>query len=128
MPDFNTELNDALFSIFKFYFPLAWSFTLFIALFRTLKYIFNTPLNGYELKLLACENDEIIDEIAYGDLVKVWRKWFMLMIWLVGAQSIFVLLFTGVDIYILFIEILLAGYLSLVLIAGRCKRVKIIKC
>ena len=139
MPSFNTEVISALLQIFKFWFPVVWSLTLLLALFRSLKYVFNSCICGYELKLLSCGSKDVIEEIGYGNLVKVWRKWFMLIIWLVGAQMILSLVFTYLfssyssvfewfDIYFLFVEVLIAGYLSFILLGGRCKQVKVIKC
>jgi len=139
MPSLNLEVIQALWQVFNFWFPLSWSLTLFIALFRSLKYIFNNCNGGYELKLLTCQNYEVIPDIGYGDLIKVWRKWFMLIIWLVGAQMIFSLAFTymftsfsGVfewfNIYFLFLFVLLAGYLSFILLSARCKNIKVVKC
>ncbi|MDQ7059642.1 MAG: hypothetical protein Q9M43_00315 [Sulfurimonas sp.] len=133
------EIYVALFDIVKFWFPLTWSFTLLIALFRSLKYIFNIEISGYKLRLLDCQSKEALQDIGYGDLVKVWRKWFMVMIWLVGAQMLLCLFFTylftsytGVfewfSIYFLFGFILIAGYFSFVLLGGRCKKVKLVKC
>lgn len=135
----NSEVIQALWQVFSFWFPLAWSITLLIALFRSLKYIFNTCNNGYELKLLECNKSDVIEFIGYGDLVKVWRRWFMLMVWLTGTQMILALGFTylfdsfGVlfdwfNIYVLFLFILISGYFSFILLGGRCKKVKVVKC
>ncbi|WP_415251487.1 hypothetical protein [Sulfurimonas sp.] len=134
-----TEVYEALFAIFIFWLPLSWSITLLFTLFRSLKYIFNQCNNGYELKLLECNRTEVIEDIGYGDLVKVWRRWFMLIIWLTGTQMIVALGFTYVfslysaifdwfNIYILFCFILVSGYFSFILLAGRCKKVKVVKC
>ena len=139
MPYFNSEVISALLQILKFWFPIAWSLTLLVALFRSLKYLFNICLAGHELKLLSCNKGEIIEDIGYGNLVKVWRKWFMMIIWLVGAQMVMAIAFTymftsynGIfewfDIYFLFIEVLIAGYFSFILLGGRCKNVRIVKC
>ncbi len=146
MPNLNSEISEALFNIFKFWFPIAWSFTLLLALFRSLKYIFNSCINGYEFKLLTCSSvsdkdsdDEFIQTIGYGDLVKVWRRWFMLNIWLVGSfmilSLVYTYLFTSFDgvfewfnIYWLFTFIILAGYFSFILLGSRCKKVKVVKC
>ena len=139
MPLFSNEILLALLEIFKFWFPISWSITLLLALFRGLKYIFNNCINGYELKLLSCDSKDEIENIGYGNLVKVWRKWFMLIIWLVGAQMILAVAFTylftsysGIfewfDIYFLFVEILIAGYFSFILLGGRCKQIKVVKC
>lgn len=138
-PLLNQEILEALFKIFKFWFPLALSISLLIALFRSIKYIFNVCIAGYELKLLECSTKESLEAIGYGDLIKVWRKWFMIIIWLVGAQMILVLalmyiisdfqdVFAWFNIYVLYLFILIAGYLSFILLGGRCKKVKVIKC
>lgn len=135
----NRDVLMALKDIGFFWFPVVWSLTLLIALFRSIKYIFNTCVSGYKLKLLTCDTKEELDEIGYGDLVKVWRKWFMLIIWLVGAQMIIALAFTklftsysGVfdwfSISWLFGFVLIAGYFSFILLSNRCKRVKVSKC
>jgi len=80
MPSLNGKIYVALFSVFKFWFAISWSFTLLIALFRSLKFIFNIPHANYQLKLMACgDSDEFIEVVGYGDLVRVWRKWFMLL-------------------------------------------------
>lgn len=146
MPTLNAQNLMALFELFKFWFQISWNGALLIAMFRSIKYIFNSCNSGYELKLLTCQslaksaqNEEFLQEIGYGDLVKVWRRWFMLIIWLVGAQMIlalaYTLLFTemtGVfewfNIYWLFTFTLIAGYLSFILLSTRCKRVRLAKC
>lgn len=138
-PTLSREVIGALFDIAKFWFPIAWSLTLLLVLFRSIKYIFNTCIAGYELKLYSCSEKESLEQIGYGDLVGVWRKWFMLMIWIVAAQMVLALAFTyafsdysGVfewfSIYWLFGFILLAGYFSFSILTNRCKRVKIKQC
>ncbi len=139
IPTLNSEIFVALKNVFLFWFPIFWSFTLLLALFRSLKYIFNSCIYGYELKLYSCDSKDILEDIGYGDLVKVWRKWFMLIIWLIGSLMIFSLAFTylfssysGVfewfNIYWLFSFILASGYFSFILMSVRCKRVEIQKC
>ncbi len=137
--ELSSEVIEALVQIFSFWFPLIWGLSLLIALFRSLKYIFNRCLNGYELKLLECNKSDVIEVVGYGDLVKVWRRWFMLMIWFTGVQMIIV---SGViyafdiydfisdwfSIYILYLFILISGYVSFILLGGRCKKVKVRKC
>ena len=106
LPSLSTDVFIALFDIVKFWFPLTWSITLLIALFRSLKYIFNVEVKGYTLKLLDCSSPEEIEVIGYGDLVKVWRKWFMVMIWLVCTQMLLAYL---LHIYLLHIRVYLSG-------------------
>ena len=139
IPTLDSDIFIALKDVFKFWFPILWSLTLLLALFRSLKYLFNSCIYGYELKLYSCDLKEVLEYIGYGDLVKVWRKWFMLIIWLVGSLMILSLTFTylftsynGVfewfNIYWLFAFILISGYFSFIFISHRCKRVKVVKC
>lgn len=139
MASFSMEILEALFDIFIFWFPIFWSFTILLALFRSLKYIFNSCINGFEFKLLTCKGSDVIENIGYGDLVKVWRKWFMLNIWLVGTFMILALIYTNLftslsgvfdwfDIYWLFAFIIIAGYFSFIILGAKCKRVKVVKC
>lgn len=133
------EVIEALWKVFIFWFPLTWSLTLLLTLFRSLKYIFNKCYSGYQLQLFECNQTEIIEVVGYGDLVKVWRRWFMLLIWLSGAQmvlalalsyifSIYDAVFDWFNIYVLFIFVLNSGYISFILLGGRCKKVKVVKC
>lgn len=139
LPELNHDNLMALYDLFRFWFAISWSLALLIAMFRSVKYIFKSCYSGYELKLTSCNSKEIIEEIGYGDLVKVWRRWMMTIIWLVGAQMIVVLaytlLFTSMSsvfewfsIYWLFSFTLVAGYFSFVLLTTRCKRVKLATC
>lgn len=138
-PELNDDVYLALLDIVKFWFPLTWSISLLIVLFRSLKYIFNIQISGYMLQLLDCSTKEVIDTIGYGDLIKVWRKWFMLIIWLIGSQMLIAItitytfgsatsVFEWFSIYYLFVFLLIAGYFSFVLLGGRCKKVKVVKC
>ncbi|MDD3443069.1 hypothetical protein [Sulfurimonas denitrificans] len=137
--ELTSEVYMALFDILKFWFVIFWSFTILIALFRSLKYLFNSCINGFELKLLSCDEKSYIEKIGYGDLVRVWRKWLMLLIWLVSALVILALVYTYIfssygglfewfDIYTLYAFILISGYLSFILMSSRCKKVKIRPC
>jgi len=138
-PTINITIFNALVEIFKFWFPILWAVTLLLSLFRGLKYIFNNCINGFEMKLLSCSGDDIIQTIGYGDLLKVWRRWFMINIWLVGSFMVFALVYTklftsysGVfewfSIYWLFSFILLSAYLSFILLGAKCKQVKVVQC
>lgn len=146
MPILNVENLMALGELFKFWLKISWNGALLIAMFRSVKYIFNSCRAGYEFKLLSCQSliknqqsSAFLQEIGYGDLVKVWRRWFMLIIWLVGGQMIFALAYTllftemsGVfewfNIYWLYTFTLVAAYLSLILLDNRCERVRLTKC
>lgn len=138
-PPITQEVMGALYDITLFWFPLIWSITLLLALFRTLKYIFENCLNHYKFELLTCKLDSVISEVGYGDLVKVWRRWFILLIWLVATHMVVSLLITYIfssftsvfdwfDIYWLFAFTLSSGYFSFLLLGTRCKRVRVVKC
>ncbi|MEN4046950.1 hypothetical protein [Sulfurimonas sp. NWX367] len=142
----DNEITRALLTIFKFWFMVAWNFALLIVLFRSLKYIFNKCIKGYVFVLLGCPKEEtneetgkIIDEIGYGDLLKVWRKWFMLMIWTVAGEMIVAVIvmklfssyesvFTWFNMYVLHIFILIAGFFSFIVLSVKCKKVQVKKC
>lgn len=146
MKALNKEVYLALFAIFKFWFALSWGISLLIMLFRSLKFIFNQCISGYKFELLTCSKEdekekkpEAIKNIGYGDLVKVWRKWLMLIIWIVAAEMIFALVsmkflssyenvFDWFNIYLLYIFILIAGYLSFIVLSMKCKKVRIVRC
>jgi len=135
----SVEVLIALGAIFKFWFMLLWSPALLIALFRGMKYIFNKEYGAYRLELLNCEvQKESIEFIGYGDLVRVWRRWFMLLIWLVGAEMIIAVVFSMLfslgdlfewfNIYLLYAFVLMAGYFSFIILIARCKKVRVVKC
>lgn len=142
MPTVTSAVQKALFDITRFWFMILWSLMLLLFLFRAFKGIFNDTLSGYKLELLTCPKEgktTVIDVVGYGDLVKVWRKWFMLIIWLVGTQMIFALIiasllslyehiFDWFNIYVLYGFILVAGYFSFMILPARCKRVELVKC
>ena len=139
---FNTELFEALVIIFEFWFIIFFGIALLLSLFQGLKHIFNHCHHTYSLELLSCPQEakmQKIEVIGYGDLVKVWRKWFMLLIWLVGAQMVLAVILSTLlsdtnslvswfSIYSLYGFILIAGYFSFILLVARCKKVRIAKC
>ena len=138
----NSDVYMALFDIFKFWFIIFYNLALLLALFRGMKYIFNSCIGGHTLELYTCTNEkrsELIEYVGYGDLVKVWRKWFMLMIWIVGSQMVVAVMLSTIfmssesifewfNIYMLYGFILVAGYFSFMILTTRCKQVKVSKC
>jgi hypothetical protein len=139
---FNIELVEALVIIFEFWFLVFFCIALLLSLFQGLKHIFNHCHHAYSLELLSCPQEakmQKIEIIGYGDLVKVWRKWFILLIWLVGTQMVLAVIFSTLlsdtnslvgwfNIYSLYGFILVAGYFSFILLVARCKKVRIAKC
>ena len=141
LPAFSSEVISALLTITQFWFGIIWSFTVLLSLFRGMKYIFNSCSDGLRLELLTCPKEsksERIEVVGYGDLVKVWRKWFLLLIWLVASQMVVALIvfyflgseniFEWFSVYILYAFILVAGYFSFMVLTTRCKRVRLAKC
>jgi len=127
----------ALFDIERFWFALSFNFAFLFVLFRSIKYIFNKKLDGYEYKLYNCSMQNI-DVIGYGDLIKVWRKWFFMLIWFSAVEMVIVTiifylfgideLFSWFNIYVLYSFVMIAGYFSFILLPSRCKRVRIVRC
>ena len=141
LPAFTSEVLYALVTIVQFWFGIIWSVSVLLSLFRGMKYIFNSCSGGLSLELLTCPKEEKstpIEVVGYGDLVKVWRKWFLLLIWLVASQMVIVLIlfyilgsediFEWFSVYTLYAFILVAGYFSFIVLSARCKRVRISKC
>ncbi len=142
MVEINAEVLTALRDIFIFWFGIVWNLTLLLALFRSIKGIFNKCYGGYMLRLLPCSKETqnaFIEDVGYGDLVKVWRKWFMLLIWLVASEMIIALAFTYIftsysglfewfSIYVLYAFVLAGGFVSFMILGSRCKQSRIVKC
>jgi hypothetical protein len=140
MKPFHSELFEALVIIFEFWFLVFFGIALLLSLFQGLKHIFNHCHHTYSLELLSCPQEAKMQKIiGYGDLVKVWRKWFILLIWLVGAQMVLAVILSRLlsdtnslvrwfNIYSLYGFILVAGYFSFILLVARCKKVRIVKC
>jgi len=142
MQPLNKEVTEALYAIWHFWFLIFLNVTLLIALFRSTKYLFNRCYATHMLRLKSCEHksgEVYIDPVGYGDLIKVWRKWFMLLIWIVAAFMIlsvaltyllssYTTIFAWFSIYILYTFIAIAAYFSFVLLTSRCKAIRVVKC
>ena len=142
MQSLNTEVYSALFVVFKFWFAPLWGISVLIVLFTGLKHLFNKCRGGYMLILHTCEKEEkpqVIETIGLGDIIKVWRKWFMLLIWLITAEMVISVAFSGIfssskslfewfNIYVLYGFIVVAGYFSFMILSSKCKRIGIRKC
>ena len=135
----DAQVQEALWQLFVFWFWIVWSVTFLLSLFRSVKYFFGRCYNGYLLRLLSCDLKESIESIGYGDLLKVWRRWFMLLIWIV---SVFVLVGSAIGRFLFFKESLFAwfglgwlylfvmgsGFFAIVLSISLCKRIKVERC
>ena len=134
MVSLDAKVLDALVDIWLFWFSISWSLTILIALFRSLKYIFNRCFDGYMFKLFDCKSSLEIEVVGYGDLVKVWRKYFLYLVWIVMAEvvvafSIFYFFdFKWFNIYLLYSFILVAGYFVLTILPSKVKNIKVVRC
>ncbi len=137
--DVNQETMSALLDIFFFWFGVLWNVGLLIALFRSIKFVFNRCYNGYMLRLFTCKQDDYIEPVGYGDLIKVWRRWFLILIWSVAFEILIgsivmrfgfgkTELFSWLGSGVLFGFVLLGGYISFWVLSGWCKRVKVVVC
>jgi len=138
----DSEVIEALFKIWKFWFLILLNITLLFALFRSVKYLFNRCYKGYIVRLKKCFKEKespYIEPVGYGDLLKVWRKWFFSLIWLSAGCMITAFIFTHFftsyeslfswfSIYLLYVFIALAALPSFMLLFSKCKMIKVEKC
>ena len=134
----NGGVYRALFDILTFWFPIVWSAMLLLSLFLTLKRVFNRCYANFKFILFTC-SDKKIEEISYADLVRVWRKWFFSLIWLVMVQVIVVFIFMKLffhaetlfdwfNIYVLYLFLLISGYFSFMILSVKYKKVRLVPC
>ena len=139
MPELSDEVSDALVNIFRFWFSILWSVAFLAALFRGVKYFFNKCYNGFVLHLFSCSSKERIEPVGYGDLIKVWRRWFMLLIWITAAFIVVRVIvghflfgiesvFSWLGLPELYAFVVAAGFFAIVLSTSMCKRVKVELC
>lgn len=139
IPALNDAIYAALAELFSFSFAFTWSFCLLLFLFREMRGVFLHCYGGYKLELLSCKEKSVITNIGYGDLLKVWRKWFILLIWLVASTLLITVTLRALlgfsegfsewfNIFWLSFYILFGGYISFILLAHRCKKVRISRC
>ena len=140
MPPLKTEILKALFEIFGFWFLIFINLAIPLAIFFNTKYLFNNCINAISLRIKSCQEEgKYLEDISYGDLRKVWRKWLFLIVWM---SSVFVLLsfvlfylfasegsfFEWLRVYYIYGYILLSGAFALPLLGVRCKSVSLRKC
>jgi hypothetical protein len=138
---FESHKVTAVGTIFLFWFRIFINLALLFALFRSVKYLFNRCYSGYKFVLKSCvrEDGDYLKVVGYGDLIKVWRAWFMLLIWIVAAMMIIAFifiqffakynsLFEWFSIYMLYGFIALGGYFSFFILPLRVKGLQIRRC
>ncbi len=138
-PALEEEVVGALWSIFAFWFKIVWAFAFLLVLFRSIKWVFERCYAGYRLRLRECATQRIIEEIGYGDLVRVWRRWFVTLVWIITLLSVIISalmhflagvdsFFAWFDIWVLYLLSMTGGYISFWLLGAFCKRVKVERC
>lgn len=138
-PGLNGEIAAALYDIWRFWFGVMWSAALPVALLVVIKYLFNRCFSHYRLLLFSCDGSEQIVRAGTGECVKIWRKWLFVIVWAVAAEVLLVAAAATLlgfdahpsawfDIYLLYLFVLIAGGVTLPLMASRCKRVKVAPC
>lgn len=136
---FTEETLLALVDILKFWMPIMWSLSFVFTLLWSLKKLFNVCINGYQLQLYDCDGKTTLSEIAIKNLRKLWRKWLFALIWtsatLTVLSVLLVYLFTlssslfgWFSVYWLFAFVMVSGFITLPLMAARCKMVKVVAC
>ncbi len=137
MPTLNGAVLQALWDIGFFWFGILWSVTLLFGLLIVMKRLFGRCYNGWHMQLLTCNNAEVIEHVLLADVIKPWRKWLMLLIWGVALQ---ILMLVGIgymlqtllqewfNIYVLYVMVLISGFLSLPLLPNRCQRIQVVAC
>ncbi|MDX1295028.1 MAG: hypothetical protein R3302_02100 [Sulfurimonadaceae bacterium] len=139
MPELSDEVWLALWEIGRFTFPIAWSIALLIGLLLSVKRLFYRCIGGFEMTLQSCDGETLIEQPGVEDTLKLWRKWFLAIIWVVAAQVIGGVLLAYLfgsgeslmgwfSIYWLYLFVLVAGLATLPLMGIRCKMVKVRKC
>jgi len=137
-PAIEGEVFGALRDIARFWFAIIWSLTLLIALFLVVKRLFYRCIDHKELALEACSGREDLEQAGMRDVIKIWRKWLMAIIWASAAQVIIVIavlylfgssdLLSWFSVYWLYLFLSIAGLLTLPLMEARCKLVKVRRC
>lgn len=140
LPPLTDEVWQALWQIFLFWLTILLNLSILFALFRSAKYLFNRCHAGYKFVMMACQKEQkIIEAVGYGDIVKFWRKWLLMLVWIVASMTLFSWVvslafikfgsfFEYFSVWWLYGFILLAGYPSFVLIGSRCKQMRIKRC
>ncbi len=138
VPPLNATVFEALLEIGRFWFGILWSITLLLALFLSVKRLFNRCIAGRQMHLFTCKDHERINPVLMGDVVVLWRRWMILLIWVVTVETLAV---SGVgylwgiegfwswfDIYWLYAFLVIASALTLPLLPSRCKRIEVVSC
>jgi len=139
MPSLSEDILHALYEVFSWSFAFTWSISFLLFLFREFLSVFERCIVGYKLQVLDCQTKEPLVAIGYGDIVKIWRRWFFVLIWLVAScfilLSVFLYLLGSAQsfreifsIYLLYVFVMFSGYISFLFLIYRCKKTKVQRC
>ena len=139
MPPLEKGVVTALGDIARFGFPVFWCFAFLAAFFRSVRRLFGHCIDHFRLTLLSCDGETRIENPGSADTVRVWRKWFFVIIWAVAAEVIVAALLhfpfaSGggamgwFSLYWLYLFVLLAALATLPLMGARCPFVKVERC
>ncbi len=135
----NKDVIDALVSLFSFWFWVIWSATFVASLFFAFKSFFNHCYAGYVLKVIDCNSHVALEHIGYSDLIQIWRKWLMLLIW-ITAFFIIVLsillyalfeiqtLFSWLNLTIMIVLAICSAFFALFFLRFRTQKIRVERC
>ncbi len=140
MPEFTDAVVYALLDVGHFLFMITYNIALLIVLFLSIKQLFKRCFDRWRLELIGClEYKTVLSDIGYGDLIHIWRRWMMYLVWFSAFFMIVNLIFSKVfgefhsvfewfDIYHLYSYIAIGGFFALRQITINSKYVKVKSC
>ncbi len=137
-PSLDEQVRRALGSMVLTIFGPLWSMVLIGTQLIVLRRMMQRCFGGKRMILLTCKGDERIWPVGLGDVLSVWRRWVVLIAWMVMIETVLVIggrsllgmsvIGGGLDIPTVGIMIVLAVSLSLPLMMIRCRRIRVSKC
>ncbi|MBN2896974.1 MAG: hypothetical protein JXK05_13905 [Campylobacterales bacterium] len=137
-PALDADVYGALEAIARVVFVPLWCAALLWAHLMVTRRLFACCLGGRRLILLTCKGDERIYPVGLGDVLPVWRRFLMLIVWIVAVE---VLLLVGVTSLwggmsatallrpsVLGAMSALGAFAALLVLLGRCKCILVTQC
>lgn len=127
---------SALADIAWFWFAVSFNAGLLLGLIAGIHKLFSRCFFGWNYRLLDCQGEES-ENMPMKLWLKLWRKWFFALIWVVAVE-IMVAALAGMavgiglkawfSVYWLYVFVFFAGLPLLVVMPLRCKMVKVAPC
>lgn len=137
-PQLDTSVYGALEAIARVAFVPLWCAALLWAHLMVTRRLFSCCLGGKRLILLTCKGDERIYPVGLGDVLPIWRRFLMLIVWTVALEAVLVVgiaaLFGGFSITthlsapMLGVMSAFGALAALLVMLRRCKRIRITQC